>query len=110
MVSDHVDKLQTDPHPLRMIAWEVTRRCNLSCIHCRASAEDSPYEGELTTQEIFNVMDDVACLSKPVIIRTGGEPLLRAHILIWHPMDQQKGLGWSWPRTGHCSMKKSSRR
>ena len=37
---------------LRLVAWEVTRSCNLNCIHCRAAAERGPYEGELTTDEI----------------------------------------------------------
>jgi len=67
-------------HPLRMIAWELTRSCNLSCVHCRASAEYGPYEGELATQEVFRVMDEIASFSKPVIILTGGEPLLRPDI------------------------------
>ena len=67
-------------HPLRMIAWELTRSCNLACVHCRASAEYGPYEGELLTQEVFRVMDDIASFSKPVIILTGGEPLLRPDI------------------------------
>jgi len=66
--------------PLRMIAWELTRSCNLSCVHCRASAEYGPYEGELATQEVFRVMDEIASFSKPVIILTGGEPLLRPDI------------------------------
>jgi len=67
-------------HPLRMIAWELTRSCNLACVHCRASAAYGPYEGELSTQEVFRVMDNIASFSKPVIILTGGEPLLRPDI------------------------------
>ncbi len=63
-----------------MIAWELTRGCNLACIHCRASAERGPYPGELSTQECLSVMDEIACISKPVIILTGGEPLLRPDI------------------------------
>jgi heme b synthase len=67
-------------HPLRMIAWELTRSCNLACVHCRASAELGPYEGELSTHEVFRVMDEIVSFSKPVIIMTGGEPLLRSDI------------------------------
>src|SRR4030043_1787685 len=66
--------------PLRMIAWELTRSCNLACVHCRASAEYGPYEGELSTQEVLRVMDEIASFSKPVIILTGGEPLLRSDL------------------------------
>ncbi len=67
-------------HPLRMVAWELTRGCNLACVHCRASAERGPYPGELSTQECLRVMDEIASISKPVIILTGGEPLLRPDI------------------------------
>jgi AdoMet-dependent heme synthase len=66
---------------LRMVAWEVTRSCNLRCVHCRASAQAGPYPGELSTDEAFALMDDIASFAKPVIILTGGEPLLRPDIL-----------------------------
>ncbi|MEW6376328.1 MAG: radical SAM protein, partial [Thermodesulfobacteriota bacterium] len=67
-------------HQLRMVAWEVTRNCNLACVHCRASAERGPYPGELSTEECLRVMDEIASISKPVIILTGGEPLLQSDI------------------------------
>jgi heme b synthase len=73
-------ELQTTNHPLRMVAWELTRACNLACVHCRASAERGPYLGELSTKECLRVMDEIASISKPVIILTGGEPLLRTDI------------------------------
>lgn len=66
---------------LRMVAWEVTRQCNLSCVHCRASAGKGPYEGELTTQEALHLLNDIASQADPVVILTGGEPLLRSDIL-----------------------------
>lgn len=74
---------------LRLVAWEVTRSCNLSCIHCRASAECGPYENELSTAECFKVLDDIASFSTPIIIFTGGEPLLRDDIydLVQHGSD-----------------------
>lgn len=68
------------PGTLRMVAWEVTRRCNLACVHCRASALFGPYAGELTTDEGKRLLDDIAAFSSPVIILTGGEPLLRPDI------------------------------
>ncbi len=46
-----------------MIAWELTRSCNLACVHCRASAERGPYEGELSTSECLKVMDGIALIS-----------------------------------------------
>ena len=64
----------------RLIAWEVTRRCTLHCKHCRATAEHCAYEGELTLDEVKRVLDNVAAHFKPIMILTGGEPLLRPDI------------------------------
>jgi heme b synthase len=77
---------------LRMIAWEVTRSCNLNCLHCRAAAEKGPYQGELTTQESFGFIDAVTAFSKPVLILTGGEPLLREDIFEIASYGTRKGL------------------
>jgi len=80
------------PHTLRMVAWEVTRSCNLACIHCRASAGCGPYAGELTTDEGLRLLDDIATIGKPVIILTGGEPLLRSDIFEIAAYGDRKGL------------------
>jgi heme b synthase len=80
------------PHILRMVAWEVTRSCNLACIHCRASAKYGPYAGELTTDEGLRLLNAIAAFSKPVIILTGGEPLLRPDIFEIATYGDRKGL------------------
>ena len=67
-------------HTLRLVAWETTRRCNLACKHCRAVAEDHPYENELDTKEAFALLDQIREVGTPIIILTGGEPLLREDI------------------------------
>ncbi len=77
---------------VRMIAWEVTRSCNLSCVHCRAASHLGPYPGELSTSECLNLIDDIARFAKPVIILTGGEPLLRPDIFDLAAYGTQKGL------------------
>jgi len=64
----------------RLIAWEVTRSCMLACKHCRAAARQEPYEGELSTDECFSLLDNIASFAKPIIILTGGEPMLRPDI------------------------------
>lgn len=61
----------------RVIAWEVTRRCNLRCLHCRASANNSPYADELDTSQALTLVKSFKELGNPLIIFTGGEPLLR---------------------------------
>ena len=60
----------------RLVAWELTRRCNLRCRHCRASAGDAACEGELSLPEGRRLVDAIAGLGSPVLILTGGEPLL----------------------------------
>ena len=69
----------------RIIAWEITRSCNLSCAHCRAAAEFGHYKGELSLDEIKSVIDNICTISNPIIILTGGEPLLRPDI--WEIID-----------------------
>jgi len=64
--------------PPRVLAWEVTRRCPLKCRHCRASAANVEYGGELATAECFRVIDS---LSQTMIIWTGGEPMSRPDIV-----------------------------
>ncbi len=71
---------KAEPNTLRLVAWETTRRCNLSCKHCRAVAEDHPYENELDTQASFKLLDQIREVGTPIIILTGGEPLLRDDI------------------------------
>ncbi len=88
--SPHASRLS--PHELRMVAWELIRSCNLACVHCRASSERGPYSGELTTKECFRVMDEIATIGKPVIILTGGEPLLRADIFKLARYGTEKGF------------------
>jgi heme b synthase len=67
-------------HLPHLIAWEVTRSCMLACKHCRAAARPEPYSGELSTEECFALLDNIASFSKPIIILTGGEPMLREDI------------------------------
>ena len=77
---------------LRLVAWEVTRTCNLACIHCRAAALDRPYENELTTAECFRLLDEIQTFASPIIILTGGEPLLRPDIFEIAAYGNQKGF------------------
>ncbi len=67
------------PRP-QLVAWEITRSCNLYCAHCRAAAHSGGYEGELSTDECFKLIDQIAEVGKPILILTGGEPLLRPDV------------------------------
>lgn len=57
--------------------WNLIRRCNLTCKHCYSISADKDFAGELTTDEVFQVMDDLKAFKVPVLILSGGEPLLR---------------------------------
>jgi heme b synthase len=69
-----------DRNQPRLVAWEVTRRCNLNCVHCRAAAERGPYPGEMDTAKGLEILNQIAEAGKPIVILTGGEPLLRQDI------------------------------
>lgn len=77
---------------LRLVAWEITRNCNLSCVHCRASATNGPYTGELDTPACLRLLDQIAEVGSPIIILTGGEPLLRPDIFEVAQYGTDKGL------------------
>ena len=64
----------------RLIAWEITRSCPLSCRHCRAAARNKPYPGELTTEQCRQLLENIRSLGQPIVILTGGEPMLRDDI------------------------------
>ncbi len=68
------------PNIPRLIFWELTKKCNLSCVHCRAEAENNEFYGELGLPEIKKVIDDIAEVAKPILVLTGGEPLYRKDI------------------------------
>jgi heme b synthase len=77
---------------LRLVAWEVTRNCNLSCIHCRAAATKGPYPDELDTDASLVLLDQISEVGRPVVILTGGEPLLRPDIFKIARYGARKGL------------------
>jgi len=77
---------------LHLVAWEITRRCNLFCAHCRASSEDEQYEDELSLEECYQLIDEIIKVGKPILILTGGEPLSRPDVLQIARYGVDKGL------------------
>lgn len=62
----------------KWIAWEITRRCNLRCIHCRSSSEEEVREHpDPDFKECIRIIDEITSYANPVLVLTGGEPLLR---------------------------------
>jgi heme d1 biosynthesis radical SAM protein NirJ len=66
--------------PGPVVIWNLIRRCNLTCKHCYSISADIDFKGELSTDEVFTVMDDLKAFGVPVLILSGGEPLLRPDI------------------------------
>jgi len=62
------------------LAWEITRACALACVHCRAEAIPQRDPRELTTEEAFAVLDQVVDLGKPILVVTGGDPMMRPDV------------------------------
>ena len=71
----HLIQFAKDKRPV--VVWNVTRRCNLHCIHCYAKAENKEFANELSTKEGKALIDDLAAFGCPVILFSGGEPLIR---------------------------------
>lgn len=69
---------RTPPGPV--VIWNLIRRCNLTCKHCYSISADTDFPGELSTDEVYTVMDDLRDFRVPVLILSGGEPLLRPDI------------------------------
>ncbi len=77
----------------KWIAWEITRRCNLNCIHCRSSSERvMSKHPDFSTGEAFRIIDDITDFAKPVVVLSGGEPLLRKDVFDIAKYGTEKGL------------------
>lgn len=75
-----------------VIAWNITRMCNLKCLHCYSESENRKYNGELTTGEAKNLIDDLRDFKVPVILVSGGEPLVREDLLEIVQYAHSKGI------------------
>ncbi|HID97890.1 MAG TPA: radical SAM protein [Thermodesulfobacteriaceae bacterium] len=78
---------------LKWLAWEITRRCNLRCVHCRSSSNLEVKEHpDFSLSEAFRTLDDIASFAKPVVVLSGGEPLLRQDVFQIAKYGTEKGL------------------
>jgi Fe-coproporphyrin III synthase len=75
----HLLQFSADKKPV--VVWNVGRRCNLRCVHCYSQSRDMGYEGELTTAQGEALIDDLAAFKAPVLLFSGGEPLMRPDVL-----------------------------
>jgi radical SAM protein with 4Fe4S-binding SPASM domain len=75
-----------------VMSWNVTRECNMKCEHCYINATEKKIDNELTTQEAKELMDQIYQVSRPLLILSGGEPLLRPDIFELIQYGSTKGL------------------
>jgi heme b synthase len=77
----------------KWIAWEITRRCNLRCVHCRSSSEmEIQGHPDFSTEEAYRVLDDIVSYAQPVVVLSGGEPLTRKDVFEIAKYGSGKGL------------------
>ncbi|MFW5993927.1 MAG: radical SAM protein [Halanaerobiaceae bacterium] len=81
---------RTDRGPV--IVWNSTKACNLTCRHCYASADAEPDANELTTEEGFELIDQLEDLNVPVLLLSGGEPLMRPDLFELIAYAREKGI------------------
>jgi 12,18-didecarboxysiroheme deacetylase len=75
----HLLQFSSDKKPV--VVWNVTRACNLRCLHCYAHATDEATQEELSTEEGKRLLDDLAEFDSPVVLFSGGEPLVRKDLV-----------------------------
>jgi len=98
-ISQYLQELIT-PTPLKshrqpsgpVVVWNLLRRCNLTCKHCYAISVDKDFSRELSMSEIFTVMDDLKTFGVPVLVLSGGEPLLHPDIFTISHRAKEKGF------------------
>ena len=119
---DSIGALVTDPRPQRpnprpdfasvdfarspfTVAWEITRACALACVHCRAEAQPRRDRAELSTEEAFHVIDQLVDVGGPILIVTGGDPLMRDDCFEIIERATSRGLrvAFSPSATGRCT-------
>jgi radical SAM protein with 4Fe4S-binding SPASM domain len=86
----HLLHFSADKKPV--VVWNVTRRCNLHCIHCYSSSQDRDYPNELTTDEGRILLDDLVGFGVPTVLFSGGEPLMRDDLFDLVAHARERGL------------------
>jgi len=86
----HLLQFSQDKKPV--VVWNMTRRCNLKCVHCYAQARDEAFKNEMSTDEGKALIDDLAGFGVPVLLFSGGEPLVRKDLAELAGYAVEKGM------------------
>ena len=102
-------QFQANPKGPRLIFWELTKGCNLRCIHCRASATELSSPSDLSTKAALDIIDQIAALSTPILVLSGGEPLFRSDVFQLARYATDKGLRVALATNGTMVTKECAR-
>ncbi|MEN8211792.1 MAG: radical SAM protein, partial [Thermodesulfobacteriota bacterium] len=86
----HLLQFSKDKKPV--VVWNMTRRCNLKCVHCYAKSEDISYDNELNHEQSLAMIDDLAEFGVPVLLFSGGEPLVHPRLIEYAQYAVSKGM------------------
>ncbi len=86
----HLLQFSKDKKPV--VVWNMTRRCNLKCVHCYAQSEDKDYDNELSHEQSLEMIDDLAEFGVPVLLFSGGEPLIHPRLVEYAEYAVKKGM------------------
>jgi Fe-coproporphyrin III synthase len=86
----HLLQFSIDKKPV--VVWNMTQRCNLKCVHCYARSEDICYDNELNRDQAIAMMDDLADFGVPVLLFSGGEPLVHPRLVEYAQYAVSKGM------------------
>ncbi len=98
------------PNKPRLVFWELTKGCNLRCIHCRASATELSSPSDLSTARAKEIIDQIAEVSNPILVLSGGEPLFRSDIFELARYGTDKGLRMALATNGTLVNKDAAQR
>jgi 12,18-didecarboxysiroheme deacetylase len=86
----HLLQFSKDKKPV--VVWNMTRRCNLKCVHCYARSEDISYDNELNHEQSIAMIDDLAEFGVPVLLFSGGEPTVHPRLVEYAKHAVSKGM------------------
>ncbi|HXY07746.1 MAG TPA: radical SAM protein [Terriglobales bacterium] len=104
--SQHSQANQNKP---RLIFWELTKGCNLRCVHCRASATELSSPSDLSTKAALDIIDQIAAVSTPILVLSGGEPLFRSDVFQLARYGTDQGLRVALATNGTLVTKECAR-
>ncbi len=101
------DRLRYGSHKSRspseirpVVVWNVTRRCNLQCLHCYSDSGNKRFWGELSLEEAKGVVEDLARFEVPAVLLSGGEPLMRKDLFKIVACGRERGLRFTLSTNG----------